>query len=131
MFKPRLKKINLTIIICAGTNNLTKKKQSVQDTSKEIIDIAETCRRGGVQTIFISSLTCRPSYQREINEINNLLKYYADIYNFTFIDNGRIQKGHLWKEGVHLNYEGISILTNNYIAHLNRPSLARFHNKWD
>ena len=120
-----------TIIICAGTNNLTKKKQSVQDTSMEIIDIVETCRRGGVQTIFISSLTCRPSYQREINEINNLLKYYADIYNFTFIDNVRIRKEHLWKDGVHLNDEGISILTNNYITHLNRPSLARFHSIWD
>ena len=111
----------------------------------EIIDIVETCRRGGVQTIFISSLTCRPSYQREINEIINLLKYYADIYNFTFIDNGRIRKEHLWKDGVHLNGEGISknkdgvhlndegisILTNNYITHLNRPSLARFHSIWD
>ena len=110
---------------------MTKKKQSVQDTSKEIIDIAETCRRCGVQTISISSLTCRPSYQREINEINNLLKHYADIYNFTFIDKGRIQQEHLWKDCVHLNYEGISILTNNYIAHLNRSSLAQFHSIWE
>ena len=38
-----------TVIICAGTNNSTKKKQCSQETAKEIINIGETCRRGGVK----------------------------------------------------------------------------------
>ena len=62
------------IIICAGTNNLTKKIQSPQDTAKEIMEIVQTCHLSGVQTIYISSLICRPSYQKEINEINKLLR---------------------------------------------------------
>ena len=61
-----------SIIICAGTNNLTKKQQTVQETTKEIISIAETCRHNGVNTIYISSLICRPSHQKEINDINNV-----------------------------------------------------------
>ena len=51
------------VIICAGTNNISKKKQCAQETAKEIINIAETCRRGGVKTVFISLLTCRQPYQ--------------------------------------------------------------------
>ena len=40
-----------TIIICAGTNNITKKQQSPEDTAKEITEIIQTCSRSGVQTI--------------------------------------------------------------------------------
>ena len=40
------------IIICAGTNNITKKKQCAQETAKEIINISETCRSGGVKKVF-------------------------------------------------------------------------------
>ena len=53
------------IIICGGTNNLSKK-----NIVKEIVEIVETCRCGGVKETFVSSLICRPTYQKEINEIN-------------------------------------------------------------
>ena len=105
-----------TVIICARSNNFTKKKQSTEGITKEIISIAETCCSGGVKNIFISSLTCRQSYQREINEVNKLLVYYAGIYNYTYIDNSCIRNEHLWKDGLHLNNEGISILAENYIT---------------
>lgn len=49
-----------TIIIHAGTNNLTKKDQTVQETAKEIVEIAKTCKHAGVSNIFISSLICQP-----------------------------------------------------------------------
>ena len=62
-----------TVIICAGTNNITKKKQTINDTAKEIINIAKSCCKGGVKYVLISSLTCRPSYQKDIEEINKIL----------------------------------------------------------
>ena len=93
--------------------------------------IAETCCSGGVKTIFISSLTCHPSYQREINEVNKLLVYYAGIYNYTYIDNSCIRNEHLWEDGLHLNNEGISILAENYITHLDKPSLLPYVKIWD
>ena len=117
-----------TVIICAGSNNFTKKKQNAEDITKEIISIVETCCSGGVKTIFISSLTCRPSYQREINK---LLMYYAGIYNYTNIDNSCIRNEHLWKDGLHLNKEGISILAENYITHLDKPFLLPYVKIWD
>ena len=78
------------------------------------MNIVETCRLSGIRTIYVSSLICRPSYQREVNEINKLLKYYAGIYNFTYIDDGAITEDHLWKDGVHLNTRGMYELANIY-----------------
>ena len=120
-----------TVIICAGTNNITKKKQPINDIAKEIINIAKSCRKGGVKSVLISSLTCRPYFQKDIEEINKILNYYASIYNYVFIDNTCISKEHLWKEGLHLNKEGISLLANNYLTFLNRPSLLPFRSIWD
>ena len=119
-----------TIIICAGTNNITKKQQSPEDTAKEITEIVQTCSRRGVKTIYVS-LICRPSHQKEINEINKLLRYYSGIYNFTLIDNEGIKEEDLWKDKVHLNNKGIYSLACNYISHLNRPPLSSFENIWN
>ena len=64
-----------TVIICASTNNITKKKQPINDIAKEIINIAKSCRKGGVKSVLISSLTCRPYFQKDIEEINKILNY--------------------------------------------------------
>ena len=121
------------IIIHAGTNNLTKKEQTIQETTKEIIDIAKTCRRAGVQSVYISSLTCRPAYQNEIREINELLKHYANIHEYMFIDNDNIHDNQLWKDEVHLNDTGICTLANNYLYYLNSTSRQPlpFSSIWD
>ena len=120
-----------TVIIWAGSNNITKKKQPINDIAKEIINIAKSCRKGGVKSVLISFLTCRPYFQKDIEEINKILNYYASIYNYVFIDNTCISKEHLWKDGLHLNKEGISLLANNYLTFLNRPSLLPFRSIWD
>ena len=119
-----------TIIINAGTNNLTKKWwQTEHEIAKEIIDIVKTCVREGVKNIFVSSIMYRQTYQPKIDKINDLLQYNAGIYGYKYIDNSCIRKEHVKKDGVHLNKEGICIFANNFLAHLNRPSLP-FDNIW-
>ena len=61
------------VIICAGTNNFTKKNHSTEETTGEIIDIVNTCRRKGAEKVFVSSITCRPKYQSEVKKVNDLL----------------------------------------------------------
>ena len=119
------------IIICGGTNNLTKKKQSPLEIANEIIEIVETCRSNGVKEIYVSSLICRPFYQKQINEVNKILKHYSGIYKFIYIDNYAIKEVHLWKDNIQLNTDGIYKLANNYICHLNRPSLLPLENIWN
>ena len=45
-----------TLVICAGTNNLTKKNQTADQTAQEIIEIAKSCHQGGVRNIFVSGI---------------------------------------------------------------------------
>ena len=113
-----------SVIICIGTNNLTKKIQTVQETVDEIMDIVSTCRAGGVNDIYVSSLVCRPTQQTKINEINYLLQVNAKNYNYKFIDNVCIESRHLWKDRVHLNKEGTRLLANNFLWHLNNCSFS-------
>ena len=53
------------------------------------------------------------------------------FYKFIYIDNYAIKEVHLWKDNIHLNTDGIYKLANNYICHLNRPSLLPFENIWN
>ena len=120
------------IIISAGSNNLTKKRnQSIVETANEIVEIVKTCRNGGVSRILVSSITYRPLYKDKINQINDLLKYYAGIYDFEYIDNSSIWENHIKRDGVHLNQEGICILADNFLNYLNRPSLSPFNAIWN
>ena len=95
------------------------------------MSIIETCRNGGVEKVFVSSITCRPPFHEKVKELNELLQYNAGIYNYEFIDNTRIDRNHLKNDRVHLNKEGISILENNFLAYLNRPCILPFSNIWD
>ena len=119
-----------TVIIDAGTNNLTKKNQTAEEITTEIIDIVKTCKSRGVNTIFVSSMTCRPLHQIKINQINEVLKHHAGIYDDEFIDNNCIRNEHLRKDGVHLNKQGINILANKLLHHLKRPSVP-FYSIWN
>ena len=115
-----------TMIINGGTNNLTKKKQTPEERCYEILDIVKSCHSGGVQKIFVSSITCRPLYQSKIDKVNELLNYYAGIYDFVYIDNTCIRKEHLKNDGVHLLKTGICILANNFLKYINQAPLFPF-----
>ena len=126
-----------TVIIMAGTNNFSKKRhQSAQQIAEEIMQIVETFQRNGIKNILISSIPCRPRFQNKVDIVNDLLQHYAGIYKYEYIDNGCINEKHLLNEGrkdnVHLNKEGINILSNNFITHLNKPSATLpFESIWD
>ena len=82
----------------------------------EIIDIVNTCRRKCAEKVFVSSIRCRPKYQSDVKKVNDLLKYYAAIYNFEYIDNSCIKPMHINDDGVHLHSAGIDLLADKYLA---------------
>ena len=103
-----------------GTNNLSNKNQTANETVKEITDIANACHNTGVNKVYVSGLTCRPLYQAKINKINRLLRTNVVTRNFEFIDNENIiHHKHLWRDKLHLNKEGIILLANNFLHFLN------------
>ena len=111
------------IIINVGTNNLSKKRQTAEETAMEIIEIVEKCHDHGINEIFVSGITCRPQYQEQILKINKILKDNAGGYYYTFIDNSDIVERHLWKDNLHLNKQGTINLACNFLDSLNKFSL--------
>lgn len=123
---PHLQNISPDIaIIHAGTNNLSRYntlKQTNDEIVEELINIGMTCRKFGVNHIFFSGLCHRSSsfLNTKINAINSLLSNRCNDLNFNFIDNQSIHvDSHLWKDGVHLNDQGIEVLANNFLKHIN------------
>ena len=53
---------------------------------------------------------------------NKILKRLCEEHKFIFIDNGRINEEHLWKDGMHLLESGKIILANNFINSINNLS---------
>lgn len=112
-----------TVIINIGTNNITKSRQSAMETTNEIINIVDDCRKMGANTIFVSGLTTRNGYDRQVNAINELLWKNAGTYDYKFIDNSNIKKEHLKYDGLHLLVKGTEILANNFLHVLNSRSI--------
>ena len=110
-------------MLCMGTNNLTKKKQSEMDTAKEIIEVVKKCYDHGVNDVYVAGLSARPGFQEQINQINKILEHNATIHNYEFIDNSNISARHLQGDELHLNYDGEILLANNFLKSLNQHSV--------
>ena len=104
-----------TIILHIGGNDLSNPNSTAKNVLEEIINIIKMCRNGRVNDIIVSAITTRPACQEKIDELNKLLKNNANTHNYIFCDNSNIQRNHLWKDKVHLNNEGMTLLAINYI----------------
>ena len=111
------------VILCFGTNNLTKKRQSEREVTHEIIDVVNICHNLGVNKVYVSGILFRPAYKNKINEINRIIELNASTHDYIFIDNSNIQLEHLWRDKVHLNDKGTVLLANNFIDILNERSI--------
>ena len=112
-----------TVLLNIGTNNLTKTRQTDEETADEIIKMVDECHKLGVNEVLVSGLTVRHGYMNQVNNINNMLKQNAGNFDYTFIDNSNIQRHHLHKDGLHPHVKGMEILANNFINALNYKSI--------
>ena len=113
-----------SVIIHMGTNNLSDRGTNIKsemDIVNWILKAVNLCEKHEVNNIYVSGITCRPGFQRQIDTINQYLKSATKGMNFTFIDNGNISSDLLW-DHVHLNDDGMTILKNNMLGALNTSS---------
>ena len=59
-----------------------------------------------------------PKIDQVIKKVNRLLQGLCKTNNFHFICNNAIDNTFLWKDGLHLTYEGISKLSDNFLKYL-------------
>lgn len=106
-----------TVIINVGTNRLGRDDSFT--IANDIINIASTCRGFGVNKVYVSSITYRPDFVNEIKELNDILYAKRTIHDYEFIFNTNINHMHIWRDNLHLNDAGTTILTNNFVHAIN------------
>ena len=50
--------------------------------------------------------------------INEKIGELCEWHDFTLIDNSKVEKGHLWKDGIHLNDQGIKLLADKLYKYI-------------
>ena len=110
-------------MIHIGSNDITKSNYNnanVEDLAKKIINIGVKCKAYKVSNIAISSILVRsdPNINQVIKQDNRLLKRLCKTNNFYFICSNAIDNTFVWKDGLHLIYDGISKLTDNFLEYL-------------
>ena len=98
---------------CHLSSNNIASRHAVKSTETGIVitilSTVDTCKRNGVDDVYVSGITCRKEHQVEINKINEYLRTGTWGMDYTFVDNGNIKVDkHLW-DGIHLNNERLII----------------------
>ena len=113
-----------TVLMHIGSNDITKFNYhdvDVNNFANRILQIGLKCRYYGVKGIAISSVLVRNDNNRNklIRGVTISLKHSCKFYGFGFLCNDRIGKNLLWRDSLHLTYEGTSFLATNFLNFLN------------
>lgn len=112
-----------TAIIHAGCNDLFAKARA-DDIVDNIAYLGLELRDRGVKHVGISGLTPVDGMKWDILDFNHRLKCMCETYKFDYIDNTNIRLGsHVARDGTHLNFDGVDILTGNYASYLRNVEL--------
>ena len=109
------------VIIHVGTNDVLNKLNH-EDITRNIISIALSCRKYGVNDFAISSVLIKKNRNLNVlvRRVNDLLYDLCAKNGFGFISNEMITTDYLWKDGIHLLDLGTNILSSNFIEFVNK-----------
>ena len=103
-----------TAIIHAGTNDLFAGARG-DNIVDNIAYLGLELKDWGVKNIRISGMTPVQGQKWETLNLNHCLRLMCKTYKFDYIDNTNIFFiNHVCRDGTHLNYDGVDILTGNY-----------------
>ena len=120
------------VVVHGGCNNISPRQNQENlvelDTAKEIITIGSYCQDKGVNEIIISRLICGKGqyHNSTILKVKDYLQKFCFENRFHFIDNSKIKRDHLFRDGLHLLESGKVILANNFIYYLNSIHSVNF-----
>lgn len=107
----------IAILHCGG-NDIANKMEA-----DEVIDnisyLGRELKHRGVKKVAISAMVPRIHLRREIPQLNSALKRMCQEEGYDFISNTNIYYNyHLSEDMVHLNYDGVKVLENNFSSYL-------------
>ena len=121
-----------TTITHIGSNDITKSNYhtiNADELAKGIVNIRLKCKCYGVGQKAISSTITRSNnnLNKVIKQVNFYLRSLCKTYRFAFICNANIDSNRLWRDGIDLTNESTSLLSKNFLEHLN----SFFHQNMD
>ena len=107
----------IAILHCGG-NDIANKMEII-DVIDNLTYLGHELKDRGVKKIAISSMIPRIHLRREIPKLNKALKQMCNEEGFDFISNANIfYNYHLSDDMVHLNYDGVKVLEENFSSYL-------------
>jgi lysophospholipase L1-like esterase len=128
------------VIIVAGTNDISRdvdrgRTVNEYEVVENLMKIARKAREVGAETVHVSAIIVRHGYQYKnpVKRVNNLLEATCVSEGFLFMDQSEISSSHIAKDGVHLNFYGITLLKMNILScfHTFNPYLTDFEYDYD
>ena len=101
------------VVIHVGTNVLGK--NNATDITNDLLNIVKLCHTQGVNMVHVSTITFRQGYLKITEEINKLICEKQVLGDFKVINNDEITCDHIWRDNIHLNEMGLSVMVNNFI----------------
>ena len=100
------------IVLHCGTNYLLDERDPT-NIANGIIKLAESIKHTNTQ-IIVSSLTRRShKFKKKAAILNTKLSELCEKQSIDIIKHPNIEEKHLSRDGLHLNYKGVELLTKN------------------
>ena len=120
--KPLIRRKPDEIILHIGTNNIRDSTSDPQTLADGIVNLADLINSSSPSTqISISGLVTRrdnSTFVSKINNTNKRLKAICVSKKWSFIDNSNVNLSCLNRRGLHLNRNGSSLLSRNFLNHI-------------
>ena len=118
------------VLLHIGSNDINNQMKDRINTEKltgNIINIGKSCIDLGVKEVVIASILPKKTIAltRLIRQVNDRLREQCILNGFGFICNDNISRTYLWKDGMHLEEIGTSILAGNFVDFLKRFILSK------
>ena len=111
-----------TCIINVGSNDVGRLHP--ENICKHILKTVETCHQNGVNDVYVSSIPYRVGKQQPVIDINNFLRARTFVNDFILIDNSNIAYDDIFRDNIHLNFNGTKKIANNFIRAINGKRAA-------
>ena len=106
------------VIVLAGTNDITKGKNLLNNVKKILKQVKKLSPNTKVAFSSIVIRKDKKDISKTVQDTNSRLKIYCSQKNIDFIQNSNIMEEHLGVKKLHLNKKGNSLLANNFLKYL-------------
>ena len=117
--KPIAKKKPEHIILHVGTNDLTRKSNTIENLVCVINEIKTLSKDTKVSVSSICLRKDKRDLELKVKSLNDEIEMFCKANHIDFLDNDNIDEGCLSKKKLHLNHKGTSRLAKNFKNYIN------------